>query len=76
MLSYQRVYGGFNPSFHGDRMDMFLRMYVYVYIYIYHYVCACVFQYFNIIHINDYVFYDMKYSKLRIYPKASLYNGN
>lgn len=49
---------------------------MYMYIYIYHYVCACVFQYFNIIHINDYVFYDMKYSKLRIYPKASLYNGN
>jgi hypothetical protein len=38
MLSYQRVYGGFNPSFHGDRMDMFLRMYVYVYIYTIMYV--------------------------------------
>ena len=51
MLSYQRVSGGFNPSFRGDRMDMFC---------VWMYVCICVFfSIINIIHINDYIFYDM-----------------
>ena len=65
MLSYQRVSGGFNPSFRGDRMDMFcvwmyVCMYVYdcIYICIYHYV-RVFFSIINIIHINDYIFYDM-----------------